>query len=128
MRPTCGEVKRLVSVIDRSVWQGPHDETAVLALQFESGSTAEICTSVLFGAPRRMEVYGADGIAICEDTLGAAGDGSIVIDGAALSYEVRNPYVGEIADFVAAVREDRDPEVSGEEGLRNVELLLEAVA
>ena len=37
-----------------------------------------------------------------------------------------NPYVGEIADFVAAIRDGRPPEVDGAEGLRNVELLCEA--
>ena len=36
-----------------------------------------------------------------------------------------SPYAGEIADFVAAIEEGRDPEVSGEEGRRNVELLCE---
>jgi predicted dehydrogenase len=41
-------------------------------------------------------------------------------------FTVRNPYVGEIEDFVAAVAENRAPEVDGEEGLRNCELLLEA--
>ena len=35
--------------------------------------------------------------------------------------------VGEIEDFVAAVKEGRDPEVSGDEGARNVNILLEAI-
>jgi len=42
-------------------------------------------------------------------------------------FPVKDPYVGEIADFVDAVRTGRDPEVSGEEGLRNVALLADAV-
>lgn len=39
-----------------------------------------------------------------------------------------NPYVGEIADFIAAVAEGRSPEVDGREGLRNVATLVAAVS
>jgi 1,5-anhydro-D-fructose reductase (1,5-anhydro-D-mannitol-forming) len=127
MSPSCGEVKTVRSVIDNSVWGSPHDETAVVALQFDNGATAEICTSVLFDAPRRMELYGSEGHAICDGTLGPEGDGAIVTHDGTLDYTPINPYVAEIADFVAAVREARDPEVAGAEGARNVEILLAAV-
>ena len=59
-----------------------------MCLQFENGSTAEICTSVVFDAPRRMEVYGSEGHALCEDTLGPDGDGRIVTHDGELAYEV----------------------------------------
>ena len=127
MMPSCGEVTTVRSVINNAVWGSPHDETAVLALQFENGATAEICTSVLFDAPRMMEVYGSENRAICTDTLGPGGDGRIVLGDEELAYEAVNPYVGEIADFVAAVKEGRDPEVNGEEGARNVDILLRAI-
>ena len=127
MRASCGEVTKVRSVINNSVWNSPHDETAVLALQFENGSTAEICTSVLFDAPISMEVYGSAGHAICTSTLGAGGDGDIVTHNGDLHYTVADPFVGEISDFVAAIRAGRDPEVAGEEGARNVEILLAAI-
>ena len=43
------------------------------------------------------------------------------------AFEVRNPFAGEVEDFVNAVAEGRDPEVPGAEGQRNVELLLDAI-
>ena len=128
MMPSCGEVTRLTPHIARNVYRGPHDETALLALEFESGATAEICTSVLFDAPKRMEVYGSDGYALFDDTIGRFGSGRIVTDEGEHAFEVVDPYTGEIEDFAAAVREDRDPEVNGEEGARNVALLEEAIA
>ena len=127
MMPSCGEVTEVASVISNSVWGSPHDETAVVALQFENGSTAEICTSVLFDAPRVMELYGSEGHAVCTGTLGPAGDGSVVVGDTPLDYAPADPYVGEIDDFVAAVREGRDPAVAGREGARNVEILLAAI-
>ena len=115
------------SVIDRSVFGSPHDETAVLVLHFENGATAEICTSMQFVSPKRMEVYGEKGWAVAEETFGYDGDGWIRTDRGDLDFPVRNPYVAEVRDFVLAVEEDRKPEVDGEEGLRNVDLLLRAV-
>ena len=74
-----------------------------------------------------MEVYGEEGWAICEETFGYDGDGRIWTDRGELDFPVHNPYVGEVRDFVLAVEEDRKPEVDGEEGLQNVDLLLRAV-
>ena len=128
MLPSCGEIVRLTPVITRNVFRGPHDETALLALEFESGATAEICTSVLFDAPKRMEVYGSEGHALFEDTLGRYGTGRILTHEGEQAFEPVDPYTGEVEDFAAAVLEDRDPEVSGEEGARNVALLEEAIA
>ena len=128
MLPSCGEVTRLTPLVTRNVFRGPHDETALLALEFESGATAEVCTSVLFDAPKRMEVYGSEGYALFDDTLGRHGTGRILTRGGEHVFEAADPYTGEIEDFAAAVREDRDPEVNGEEGIRNVALLEEAIA
>ena len=128
MLPSCGEIVRLTPVITRNVFQGPHDETALLALVFDAAATAEICTSVLFDAPKRMEVYGSEGHALFDDTLGRYATGRILTHEGEQAFEPADPYTGEVEDFAAAVREDRDPEVNGEEGARNVALLEEAIA
>jgi predicted dehydrogenase len=128
MVPSCGEIVVQENLISREVWKGPHDETALISLGFESGATAEVCSSVLFAAPRRMEVFGSESYAICDDTLGPHGAGAISIGGKPMDYQVSNPYVGEIADFAAAVAEGRPPEVDGREGLRNVATLVAAVS
>jgi predicted dehydrogenase len=127
MVPSCGEIVVQENLISREVWKGPHDETALVSLGFESGATAEICSSVLFDAPRRMEVFGSDTYALCDDTLGPHGAGTIHIGRKSLEFDVVNPYVGEIADFVAAVTQGRAPEVDGREGMRNVATLVAAI-
>ena len=127
MTPSCGEVTRVESVIGNAGFGSPHDETAVLALQFENGATAELCSSVLFSTPPRMELYGSEGYALCDGTLGPRGAGTIVTGEGPFAFEAADPYVGEMEDFAAAVAAGRDPEVNGEEGLRNVDILLQAV-
>ena len=128
MQPSCGEIVVQKNLISREVWKGPHDETALVSLAFESGATAEICSSVLFNAPKRMEIYASDTYAVCDDTLGPHGAGAVSIGGEPIDYEVVDPYAGEIADFVAAVRDGRSPEVDGREGYRNVATLVAAVS
>jgi len=123
MVPTCGEITQIVGLTSNSVWEGPHDETAVVAMKFESGATAEFCSSVQFESPHRVEVYGSAGYAIGTGTLGAQGAGTVVTNVGELPFEVSNPFVGEMEDFVAAIVDGRAPEVDGAEGLRNVELL-----
>jgi predicted dehydrogenase len=127
LRPTCGEVIEEKCIFTQSVFQQGNDETAIVSLRFASGATAEITTSVLFDSEAIFEVYGTKGSASCEQTLGPHGAGQIKLLGEALSFEVKNPYIGELTDFVACIKEGRSPEVSGEEGLRNVEMLLRAV-
>jgi len=127
MRPQQGEVADVACLTTNAGYSSPRDETAVAALTFEGGATGEICTSMIFEGPRRMEIYGTKGYAICEGTLGPDGGGTIVTDKGRFDFEQRNPYVGEIEDFVQAIVQGRDPEVAGPEGLRNVDLLLKAV-
>jgi predicted dehydrogenase len=43
-----------------------------------------------------------------------------------VAFDVRDPFEAELDDFVRAVEEGRDPEVNGEEGTRNTELLEQA--
>ncbi len=113
-------------VHSQAIWGGPHDETAVLALRFESGATAELTSSVLFGAPSRVEVYGAEGYALATGTLGPHGKGRVETRQGSVLYTPCDPYVGELEHFGEAIRQGREPEVDGAEGLRNVELLEEA--
>lgn len=126
MVPNAGEVVELEALTTHAVWKGPHDETALLMMRFASGATAEIVASVLFDSKPTIEIFGSRASAACEGTLGPHGMGSIRARGAELEFIAEDPYKGEIADFVAAIREGRAPEVDGAEGLRNVELLVQA--
>lgn len=126
MCPQAGEVVEVRGLISRAVWKGPHDETAVVALRFSSGATAELLTSVVFESPTRVEVYGAQATAFAEATLGPRGAGHILLAGQELAFTPVNPYDGELLDFVTAIRDGRECEVPGAEGLRNVEILEQA--
>ena len=128
LMPQCGEVTRCRGMIDTSLYGGPHDETASVSLQFESGTVADFTTSVVFSAPSRFELYCDDASVVCENTLGPTGAGTILINNAPLDFECKNPYVGEIQNFVDAIEGKARAAVPAAEGIRNVELLLQASA
>src|SRR5439155_4939901 len=73
MTPAHGEVEEVRGLTSRAVWKGPHDETALVALRFASGATAELVTSVVFESPARVEIFGADAVAVAEGPLGPRG-------------------------------------------------------
>ena len=125
--PKCGEVVDMSSTISRAHWGGPHDETAVLSFRFESGATAELCSSVMIDAPTRFEIYGGTGYAVCEGTLGRHGAGTITTGSGPLEFVVRNPFVEQIDHFAQSILNGSPPEVGGVEGAKNVALLVQAL-
>ena len=126
LEPTCGEVVEMKSIITKDVWKGPNDETALITMKFASGATADLCSSVLFQAPTRFELYGSRGYATGEDVVFTTGGGTMQLNGKPWDFTPNDPYQLEIEDFAAAVAEDRAPEVDGEMGRRNTEILVRA--
>lgn len=121
-----GAVEQVSSLTSRALFGGPHDETAVVAMRFADGSTAEITSSVLIDAPSRFELYAEHAHIIGDGVLSTLGDGELRVNGEVFDYTPVNPYAGEIQDFVDAVRNGTPPAVSGEDALNNIEVLLEA--
>lgn len=127
LMPACGEISNLQAIISKDAWHGPHDESAVVSLKFERHATAEFCSSVLFEAPSRFEIYGTAGWAICEGTLGREGAGRIWTNEGEFKFEPVNPFLGQLDHFADAIILKKSPEVGLEEGARNVELLLHCI-
>jgi predicted dehydrogenase len=105
------------------VFGSAHDETSLVALVFESGVTASVLSSVVFRAPRVVEIFGSKGVIRCVETLGPRGTGTITVNGEEMPFEPADPYGGELKDFIVAVAADQEPSVTGDEGAANVVLL-----
>ncbi len=120
------------------------EDTAVACLRFENGALGiiEATTSVHPGLPKTIAVHGDKGTVVIEQDdvlqweltpataeddaikerfskkVGASGGSS---DPAAISYEGHRR---QLADFVKAIQENREPLVDGREGRRSVEVIL----
>ncbi len=121
--PSCGAIKEAHAVTSNGVFKGPHDETALVSLVLENGATAHVLSSVVFRAPRVVEIFGTDGSIRCTDTLGPRGTGQIIVNGEELPFTPADPYYGELTDFINAVKNGTSPSVDGREGFENIALL-----
>lgn len=137
-----GPVRSVFGFADHLVRRIEVEDTAVATLRFADGAIGAIqaATSVTPGVEHRLEFHGALGT-ICVRgesilTWDIPGDERIS-NGERLGADIKlgsgasNPkaistegHRAQIADFVSAIREDRDPMVTGEDARRSIELIL----
>jgi UDP-N-acetyl-2-amino-2-deoxyglucuronate dehydrogenase len=97
------------------------EDVVAASLKFASGALGTIAatTCAAPGFPHRVEVYGTrGGMQVEGDGLAGAGGGAAATGISATAHARL------VADFVAAVREGREPMVSGEEGRRALAVVL----
>jgi predicted dehydrogenase len=123
---SAGEISNINALASNSLYNGPHDEVALLTLKFSNGASAAICSASIFDSPTRFEVYGTDGFIIAEDTLGRHGKGRIRSHKSELEFTPKDPFAEQLEHFSHAIMSGSPVAVDGEEGLKNVQLLLQA--
>ena len=61
MKPVCGNVEKVESIIGRIDNASTHDTSAAVNLRFQSGAIAHMFSSAVHDAPRIGEIYGSSG-------------------------------------------------------------------
>jgi predicted dehydrogenase len=105
------------------VYQGPNDEVTTLVFDYPGRLLAELSVAAVFRGGNRLELYGKEGAIIAEGVLGSRQGGTITCKGQAIAYQSTDPFVGEVADFVQAIEQQREPRATLEDGLRNVYIM-----
>jgi predicted dehydrogenase len=105
------------------VYQSPNDEVATLVFDYPGRLLAELAVAAVFRGGNRLELYGRDGAIIGEDVFGSRPRGRITCQGHEVTYQPVHPFVEEVADFVQAIQQQREPRVTLEDGLRNVYIM-----
>jgi UDP-N-acetyl-2-amino-2-deoxyglucuronate dehydrogenase len=140
LRWIMGPADRVFGFADHLVRDIEVEDTAVASIRFKSGAfgTIEGTTSLTPGMNHRLEFHGEHG-SICVKgegivTWNVPGDDpeTIIAQLNTSSYDISsNPLAvsieghrAQIADLVEAVRENREPKLTGEEGRKSVELIL----
>lgn len=116
--------QQLKATIANNLWHGSHDETAVVAGQLSNGVTVEVVSSVQFGPYNRVELFGNQGMAFCDDTLGRAGAGTIILNGEKLDFTPVSPFVAQLQNVIAAIQGGATLNAPADVGLRSVQDLL----
>lgn len=133
-----GPIARVSSAVATRIHDIEVEDTAAAVLEFKSGAlgTIEAATSLYPGYPRRLEVTGSEGTVIIEgdnisqrDLRGASGADTTTAPPPRLE-NVASPVVSDasahqrvIEDFIAAIRDGREPATGGREARRSVELV-----
>lgn len=114
--------------------QGPYEiDTSVTVLRLASGALATVTNSLRtgYGYEAGAEVYGARGKLVIAGG-GASGVQRFTEAGVATAFpqtyreRFAQAYRDELADFVRCIAEDRAPRVTGDDGLRALEVALAA--
>jgi predicted dehydrogenase len=101
----------------------PNDELATLVFDYPGRLLAELSVSAVFRGGNRLELFGKEGSIIADGVIGGRPGGTITCKGQAIPYQPLNPFVGEVEDFVQAIRQGRAPRATLEDGMRNVHIM-----
>ncbi len=105
------------------VHHGPNDEVTTLVFDYPGRLLAEVSVAAVFRGGNRLELYGENGAIIGDGVFGARPGGTITCKGHAIAYQPTNPFIGEVADFVQAIEQQREPRATLADGLRNVYIM-----
>ncbi len=142
-----GKVVEVFSCTGNLVQDYPAEDTAVVLLKFKQGSVGVIDNH--FNIPdasseNRLELYGSKGSILAKGTIGQDSSGYMVqrLEKEEKGYEAEqerekikeekitpksvNIYQSEIEDFSRCILEDTEPSFTGEDGLRNLRIILAA--
>ena len=142
-----GKVVEVFCYTNSLVQDYPVEDTAVVLLKFKSGALGVVDNH--FNIPdasseNRLEIYGSKGSVFAKGTIGQDSSGYMIgrIEKEEKGYEAAqkreevkeeeiilkpvNMYQSEIEDFNRCILEDREPSFKGEDGLRNLKIILTA--
>ena len=105
------------------VYDGPNDEISTLVFDYPGRLLAELSVSAVFRGGNRLELHGDGGAIIGEGIFGSSPNGTLTCKGQPIPYQATNSFIGEVADFVQAIQQQRPPAVTLEDGLRNVYIM-----
>ncbi len=131
-----GPVRRVNAKTKNAIHQIEVEDMGMAMIEFASGAYGVIqaSTAVFPGLPARLEIHGTEGTVRIEGEKmafkhirgeGPVKAGEVVAAGAAnpMSIDVI-PFVREFKDIITAIKEKREPIVSGPEARRSLELIL----
>lgn|SRR3990167_2880776 len=122
--PLCGEVDESKVIMTNQRYHET-DETSLISMRFQSGITASIYSSILFHSPLSLKIYTSAGVISGDDLAGFFNTRNIFINGEKLVFECKDDlYEKELIDLYMSVNQGRHPEVTAQEGLKNIKCLI----
>lgn len=121
-------------LVDPAIGETGDVDTAITTMKLKNGALAAIDNSrqAVYGYDQRVEVFGSKGNMVAlnktpSQTVLSTEEG-VVSDGPLYFFleRYRESYLSEIEEFIQAIREDREPSVTGNDGLVAIRIGLAA--
>ena len=100
------------------------DETMVWTMKFPSGAVAYCSTSYKLSGIQRVRATAQNGWFEMDPAFGFSGNRGRRSDGRAMSFPDIDLFAAQLDDFAECIRENKPSKVPGEEGLRDVRIML----
>ena len=128
------EVVEVVAMTDGQTDHQPLEHIATIALRMSSGTIAQVmCGRMLPDTQNDLALYGSDGRIATKETIWEARLGRAEVVSAAVNqdesyeYDYLANFVAELEDFHDALKQDRAPSATGEDGLRAARITSAAI-
>jgi predicted dehydrogenase len=118
-----GEPTSIGGGLASPVYQSPNDEVSILVLDYPGRLLAELAVAAVFRGGNRLELYGAEGAIVADGVVGSRQGGTMTCKGEEIPYQPTNAFMEEVADFIEAIQQRREPRATLEDGLRNVYIM-----
>lgn len=100
------------------------DEISIVVLDYPGRLIAELACAAGLPGSSRMEIHGETGSIVGEGVFGRGHrEARITCNGRETVVAQTDPFVGEVVELVEAIREGREPWITIEDGIRNVEIM-----
>lgn len=117
-----GEPERVGGALSSPVHHGANDEIATFVLAYP-GLMAEFTVAAILPAGNRLELHGEEGAIIGENVFGRPASQTITCNGEAIELAPADSFRAEVAEFVAAIAEAREPAITIRDGMENVRIM-----
>ena len=128
------EVVEVVAMTDGQTDEQPLEHIATIALRMSSGTIAQVmCGRMLPDTQNDLALYGSDGRIATKETIWEARLGRAEVVSATVNqaesyeYDYLANFVAELEDFHDALKQDRAPSATGEDGLRAARITAAAI-
>ena len=128
------EVLEVVAMTDGQTGHQPLEHIATIALRMSSGTIAQVmCGRMLPDTQNDLALYGSDGRIATKETIWEARLGRAEVVSATVNqaetyeYDYLANFVAELEDFHDALKRDRAPSATGEDGLRAARITAAAI-
>ncbi|HEY1790819.1 MAG TPA: Gfo/Idh/MocA family oxidoreductase [Verrucomicrobiae bacterium] len=113
-----------ITTVTNPEWFKEIEESIVWDLKFPSGVVARCASTYKFSGMQRFAAFADDGWFELNPAYGYGGIHGIRSDGQAISFPEIDQFAAEMDDFSQCILENRPTRVPGEEGMRDVKIML----